>query len=107
MDKDILVVDDDEEIRFLLQELLESETYIVDTASDGLIALAKITHQRARYEAILLDLSMPGMNGLQLIQLLRQREEAWVHSIIVLSADTAALHLAPTLAIRQGLTNPF
>ncbi|MBO0778947.1 MAG: response regulator [Ktedonobacteraceae bacterium] len=107
MNKHILVVDDDEEIRSLLQEALEGETFIVDTASDGLIALDKITHQQTMYEVILLDLTMPGMNGLQLIQILRQREEARLHSIIVLSGDYSALQQATSLGIRQCLIKPF
>jgi two-component system response regulator (stage 0 sporulation protein F) len=107
MNKHILVVDDDEGIRSLLQDLLESETYIVDTASDGLIALDKITHQQTMYEAIVLDLTMPSMNGLQLIQILQQREEACLHSIIVLSSDHDALQQAISLGIRHYLTKPF
>lgn len=107
MDEHILVVDDDDEIRSLLQDLLEGETYIVDTAKDGRSALDKINHQRVKYTVILLDLAMPGMSGLQLIQLLRQREEKWLHSIIALSADHEALHMAANLGIRQCLAKPF
>ena len=87
--------------------MLEDEAYAVDTASEGLSALDKITHQQVKYEVVLLDLAMPGMNGLQLIQILRQREEAWMHSIIALSADHDALQLAAGLGIRQCLAKPF
>lgn len=107
MGKHILVVDDNEEIRSLLQEVLESEAYIVDTSSDGHSALDKINRQQARYEAILLDLAMPGMNGLQLIQLLRQRQDGWLHSIIALSANHEALQLAASLGVCQSLAKPF
>lgn len=107
MDEHILVVDDDDEIRALLQDLLEGEMYIVDTANDGRSALDKIIHQRVKYTVILLDLAMPGMNGLQLIQLLRQREETRLYSIIALSADQEALRVAANLGIRQCLAKPF
>jgi CheY-like chemotaxis protein len=72
MEKRILVVDDDRDMQALLQDLLASEAYEVDTAHDGLIALEKLVHRRERYELILLDLTMPRMNGLQLIQVLQQ-----------------------------------
>ncbi len=107
MNKHILVVDDDIQIRSILQVALEGETYVVDTASDGLIALDKIVHQQAMPEVILLDLNLPRMNGLQLIEVLRQREEVWLDSIIVLSADRDGLKQARTLGIRRCLAKPF
>ena len=106
MNKRILVVDDDAQLRSLLQVVLESEAYAVDTASDGLSALDKIVHQQAMPEAILLDLHMPGMNGLQLIAALRQQEAACLDSIIVLSADRDALQEASRLGIRRCLAKP-
>ncbi len=75
MNKHILVIDDNAQMRSMLQVVLESEAYVVDTASDGLIVLDKIVHQQAMPEIILLDLHMPRMNGLQLIEALRQHEE--------------------------------
>jgi len=107
MKKRILVVDDDRDVQALLQELLESEAYEVDTAPDGLIALEKLVHRRERYEVILLDLTMPRMNGLQLIQVLRQQEAAWVRKIIVVSGNQDALQQAIWLGIRFYLAKPF
>jgi CheY-like chemotaxis protein len=107
MNKYILVVDDDTQMRSILQAVLESEAYVVDTASDGLIALDKIVHQQAMPGIILLDLQMPRMSGLQLIKALRQHEEVRLDSIIVLSADRDALQQAGTLGIRRCLAKPF
>ena len=107
MNRHILVVDDDAHIRSMLQEVLESEAYVVDTASDGLIALDKLIHQQGLPAVILLDLHMPRMNGLQLIAALRQQEEACLDSIIVLSADRDALQEASRLGIRRCLAKPF
>ncbi len=107
MKKRILVVDDDRDMQALLQDLLESEAYEVDTANDGLIALEKLVHQRERYEVILLDLTMPRMNGLQLIQVLKQQEEAWVRKIIVVSGNQDAVQQAIWLGIRSFLAKPF
>ncbi len=107
MNKYILVVDDDTQLRSILQAVLESEAYLVDTAGDGLIALDKITCQQAMPEVILLDLNMPRLNGLQLIEALREREEVRLDSIIVFSADRDALQQAGTLGIRRCLAKPF
>ena len=107
MNKHILVVDDDIQLLSILQVALESEAYLVDTASDGLIALDKIMHQQEMPEVILLDLNLPRLNGLQLIEALRQREEVWLDSIIVLSADRDGLQQARTLGIRRCLAKPF
>jgi len=107
MSKYILVVDDDDAIRSLLRDVLEGEMYTVDMASNGLVALDTITRRQTRYDVILLDLMMPVMDGLQLIQLLRQRDEACLCSIIVLSADYEALEVATSLGVHRYLTKPF
>lgn len=87
MSKRVLIIDDNWEIRLILQDFLESEGYEVDTAEDGLLAWEKLTHQSANYEAILLDLTMPRMNGLQLIQALREQKETCLSQVIVISAN--------------------
>ena len=107
MKKRILVVDDDRDMQALLQDLLESEAYEVDTAPDGLLALEKLVQRREQYEVILLDLTMPRMNGLQLIQVLRQQEEACVRNIIVVSGNQDAMQQAMWLGIRSCLAKPF
>jgi CheY-like chemotaxis protein len=60
-DRQILVVDDDREIRTVVDDLLTSEGYNVRTAGNGRQALEILTTWRP--VVILLDLSMPEMNG--------------------------------------------
>ena len=59
----ILVVDDEEHIRLLFKEELEDEGYAVDLAANGLEALEKL--KRSAYSVIVLDIKMPGMDGIQ------------------------------------------
>jgi CheY-like chemotaxis protein len=59
----ILIVDDEEHIRLLFKEELEDEGYAVDLASNGLEALEKV--KRSAYSVIVLDIKMPGMDGIQ------------------------------------------
>lgn len=65
MSQHILVVDDDADIRAVLQAVLESDEFTVATAADGHEALARITEDRPRL--ILLDLQMPVMSGWELL----------------------------------------
>ena len=62
---DILVVDDDDVIRETLDELL-SANYSVQTADTAEEALSKLEAQR--FDVVLTDISMPGLNGTELLE---------------------------------------
>ena len=68
--KRILIVDDDDEIRDLLEFDVSSSGYFVDTAKDGLEGLNKALNNT--YDLILLDVMMPKMNGFDVCQNIRQ-----------------------------------
>lgn len=67
--KRILIVDDDTEIRDLLEFDIASSGYFVDTASDGMEGLNKALNNK--YDLILLDVMMPKMNGFEVCQNIR------------------------------------
>jgi CheY-like chemotaxis protein len=60
--KRILVVDDDDNLRELLAAILSQEGRVVDTARNGIDAVA-LLNQNRRYDLILSDLNMPGLDG--------------------------------------------
>jgi two-component system, OmpR family, response regulator ResD len=66
----ILVVDDEERIRRLLRMYLEKEGYIIDEAEDGETALSKAV--TTDYDLVLLDLMLPGIDGIEVCTRLRQ-----------------------------------
>ena len=68
--KRILIVDDDDEIRELLEFDIASSGYFVDSAKDGLEALNKALNNS--YDLILLDVMMPKMNGFDVCKNIRQ-----------------------------------
>jgi DNA-binding response OmpR family regulator len=65
----VLVVDDEPMLRETLGQMLTDEGYVVDLAVDGDSALDRV--HAVKPDAILLDLMMPGMNGRQFLQALR------------------------------------
>ncbi len=74
MDKRILVIDDEEAIRKSFVLTLEDEGYQVDTAESGEIGLEM--KQSSDYDLILLDLKMPGMDGVETLRRLRKTDKA-------------------------------
>ena len=67
----ILVVDDEEHIRVLLQRVLEGAGYGVVTAASGQAALAKLAN--ASISLVLLDIRMPELDGFQTLELIRKQ----------------------------------
>lgn len=66
----ILVVDDIVDNLFLMQAVLEAEGYLVKTAVNGTIALRQF--QNSPPDLVLLDIMMPGLNGYEVAQRIRQ-----------------------------------
>lgn len=66
----ILVVDDEERIRRLLRMYLEKEGYVIDEAEDGETALRLAMEKD--YDLVLLDLMLPGIDGIEVCSRLRQ-----------------------------------
>jgi CheY-like chemotaxis protein len=65
----VLVIDDEPALRSLLSDMLGACGYVTDVAADGATGLARFREQR--YEAVITDLLMPGMNGLEVASALR------------------------------------
>ena len=79
----ILVVDDDEPTRTLLRRLLSIEGYEIAEAADGASALAQIGEDRP--DLLLLDVMMPGQDGIDLLTQLRRTSDV---GVILLSAKS-------------------
>ena len=70
--KKILIVDDEESIRFLYKEELEEEGYIVECAKNGEEALEKLAAFQP--DLISLDIKMPVMDGIEALKRIREKE---------------------------------
>ena len=82
----ILVVDDEPELATLLQEMLEAADYEVAIAESGEVALALVAE--ARFDAVVSDLRMPGMDGAGLWRALRERHPTLARRMIFVTGDT-------------------
>jgi signal transduction histidine kinase/ligand-binding sensor domain-containing protein/CheY-like chemotaxis protein len=77
----LLLVEDDTIVAAVIRGLLEREGHALTHVVNGLAALAELAH--ASFDAVLLDLDLPGVDGFQIARLIRQREHAGQHLPIV------------------------
>ncbi|HJT17927.1 MAG TPA: response regulator [Thermoanaerobaculia bacterium] len=78
----VLIVDDDPQIRSLLRIITERSGLVTDEAADGHQCLEQL--KRHSYDLVLLDLSMPGCNGFDVIEQLRSAADK--PAVIVVTA---------------------
>src|SRR5205085_7701766 len=83
MTKTVLVVDDDPTQRRLIQGVLEREGFAVAQAESGDAALARLV-SGAPADAIMLDLTMPGLSGMDTLKEMRAR--GFTQPVVVLTA---------------------
>ena len=81
----VLVVDDEAVILDLLADLLESQGVVVETASSGREALQKI--RAAEFDAVLLDMKMPGMSGREVYETLGKIDPRMQRRVVFATGD--------------------
>ena len=84
MGKKILIVEDEKDIRDLLQHYLKREGYEVHTAGDGESGLRKVTKER--FDLLILDLMLPQLDGMEICRVLRSQPRTANLPIIMLTA---------------------
>jgi CheY-like chemotaxis protein len=77
----LLLVEDDTIVAAVIGGLLERQGHAVVHVINGLAALAELA--QGRFDAVLLDLDLPGVDGFQIARLIRQREQAGPHLPII------------------------
>lgn len=84
----VLIADDDMLVRELLGAVLEASPFELVYAEDGLEALDAV--RRHRPDCVILDLMMPGMDGLEVCRRLRQDPETAAVRVVMLTANALA-----------------
>ena len=85
--KTVFIIEDDEELRFLLREALTKESYLVIEAENGKVALNELEAAIESPDLILLDLNMPVMNGFEFLEVYREKFGNNVPIVVVTGAD--------------------
>jgi DNA-binding response OmpR family regulator len=107
MKKKVLIVDDEPNIIVPLEFLMKQNNYDVQTAQTGEIAMDLISDWKP--DLILLDIMLPGMDGYEVCQKIRQKKEFRQTKIVFLSAMARSIDIAKGmgLAADDYITKPF
>lgn len=101
----VLVVEDEENMRNLLSQLLRQEGFDVDTAADGDAALRKASS--GEFDLVLLDVRIPDKDGMQVLRELRREDPG---AVVMIVTGYATLEMAVE-AMREGafdyISKPF
>ena len=102
--KKLLLVDDIEVNREIAKMLLESEGFIVDTASDGKDAVEKISASKAGdYDAVLMDIQMPIMNGYDAARAIRALPDKKLAQVPIIAMTANAFSEDVKAALEAGM----
>jgi len=107
MAKKILIIEDEKDIRDLLEYYLKREGYVVQGAGDGEVGLQRI--RRERFDLLILDLMLPQMDGLEICRSVRSNAQTAALPIIILTAKTeeADRVLGLEMGADDYVTKPF
>lgn len=101
----ILIVDDEEGIRELLLDFLETEGFICDTANDGVEALEKFRNDG--FDLVISDIRMPIMGGLELLRNIKQVNDLTAVIMITAVKDINVAIEALTMGAYGYVIKPF
>ncbi|HWS72302.1 MAG TPA: response regulator [Thermoanaerobaculia bacterium] len=101
----VLVVDDDDSIRALVARIFLRRGFAVETASDGVEAIAAL--DAAHYDLLLLDLMMPRVDGIGVIEHLSKRHGERPRVVMMTAAVPDILRRMDRSQVASVITKPF
>ena len=101
----ILIVDDEENFRFILSELLEKAGYKTELAENGKVALRKI--KELKPEIILLDYKLPDLNGIEILKEIQNYDGNFFVIMMTAYGDIKNAVTSMKLGAFDYLTKPF
>ncbi len=105
--KKVLVVDDDENVRTMLEMALSDAGYDVDTAATGIEGIKKLTTEA--YDLAILDHNMPGATGIEILETISNSPYAKETRFIMLTAESQVklIDRAYAFKAREYIVKPF
>ena len=101
----ILIVDDQPGIRLLLNEVFKKEGYTPLLAANGMEALKIVEEELV--DCVLLDMKIPGMNGLEILQHLKEKNEGTPVIMMTAYGEQELIDEAMKLGASNYFTKPF
>lgn len=105
MSKKILIVDDEEDVRLFLRDFLSDRDFDVQTAGSGEEALEKFPVFKP--DIMLLDIMMPGMDGLQCLEEVKKLAPKTIVIMITALKDEARMAKAKKFGAHDYVVKPF
>ncbi len=99
--RNILIVEDEPNIRLMLRTALDNDNYAIFEAGDGAEALSLL--RSVRLDLVLLDLNMPVMDGMHLLEAMRDNEDIPHPGVIIVTAHGALPSVVQ--AVRLGASD--
>ncbi|WP_458411645.1 response regulator [Schinkia sp. CFF1] len=103
--KKLLIVDDQYGIRILLNEVFQKEGYQTFQASNGMQALQIVEQDRP--DLVLLDMKIPGMDGIEILKRLKEIDQTIEVFIMTAYGELDMIQQAKDLGARTHFAKPF
>lgn len=103
--KRLLIVDDQFGIRALLYEVFRQEGYETFQANNGIVALELV--DECNPELVLLDMKIPGMDGLEILKEIRRKAPDMKVIMMTAYGELDMIHEASELGVSKYFTKPF
>ncbi len=101
----VLIVDDEEDVRLFVADFLGERDFMVATAGSGEEALEKF--KKDFYDVVLLDIMMPGMDGIECLEKIKKDHPKSVVIMITALKDETRMAKAKKLGAHQYIVKPF
>lgn len=101
----VLIIDDDEQVRSTLAEVVETLGYEVRTAADGRMGLEAFS--REPFDCVITDLAMPGIDGLGVLRQLKQWKPNTGVFVITGNSSVDLLAASVNMGADAYVTKPF
>jgi len=105
----VLVVEDSPPLRRMIEKLLHADGFEVQVAENGEVAHKKLNDSETAFDLMLLDIMMPGMDGIQLMAQLKKEEFDRIPPVVICSSrsDRETIQLVGRLGAVGYILKPF